>query len=231
MTDLQIQGAHGNAARARRGFTRRLVNWRRGGLSLHAGALLAALLVSCRSSEDPRTTDLRVPDADGRLVAPLEVPGARAVVLVFVMRDCPISNAFAPEIERIRAEYAPRGVEFDLVYADPSETGAGARKHAADFGHGSRVLLDPTHELARFAGATKTPEAAVLSPAGEVLYLGRIDDRFVDYGKQRPAPRTRDLRAALDAVLAGRSPEVARTEAVGCFLPAPAPRDRLPDGR
>jgi hypothetical protein len=194
--------------------------------ALRAGALVAALLVACRSSGDKRTADLRVPDADGRLVAPLEAPGARAVVLVFVMRDCPISNAFAPEIERIRGEYAPRGVEFDLVYADPSETGEAARKHAAEFGHRSRVLLDPTHVLARFTGATKTPEAAVLSPAGEVLYLGRIDDRFVDYGRQRPAPRTRDLRAALDAILAGRSPEVARTEAVGCFLPDPMPSAR-----
>jgi hypothetical protein len=182
-------------------------------------ALIAcASVLGCRS-RDVSSASLWVPDADGRLVAPLEARGARAVVLLFLMRDCPISNAFAPEIERIRAEYAPRGVDFDLVYADPSETGAGARAHAADFGHQSRVLLDPEHALARFTGATKTPEAAVLSPAGEVLYLGRIDDRFVDYGKQRPAPRTRDLRAALDAILAGRAPEVARTEAVGCFLP------------
>ena len=191
--------------------------------SLRAAALLAALLVACRSTGDERRADLHVPDADGRLVAPLEAPRARAIVLLFVMRDCPISNAFAPEIERIRGEYAPRGVAFDLVYADPSETGEGARKHAADFGHRSRVLLDPAHVLVRLSGATKSPEAAVLSPAGEVLYLGRIDDRFVDYGKQRPAPRTRDLRAALDAILDGRSPEVARTEAVGCFLPDPPP--------
>ncbi len=169
---------------------------------------------------------MHVRDGEGRLVAPLEVPGARAVVLLFVMRDCPISNAFAPEIECIRAEYEPRGVAFDLVYADPDETPERARAHAADYGHGSRVLLDPEHVLVRHAGATKTPEAALFSPAGVLLYRGRIDDRFADYGKQRPAPTKRDLRAALDAILAGRAPEPTRTEVIGCFLPEPRARAR-----
>jgi hypothetical protein len=189
---------------------------------LGLGLSMLWFCIACRSARDG-AQGLRVPDSSGKLVAPLDVPAARAVVLLFVMSDCPISNAFAPEIERIRAEYAPRGVDFDLVYADPAETGARARAHAADFGHASRVLLDPEHVLVRLAGATRSPEAAVLSPAGEVLYLGRIDDRYADYGKLRVAPRTRDLRSALEAVLANRRPEPARTEVVGCFLPEPRP--------
>ncbi len=152
---------------------------------------------------------------------PLEARGARAIVLVFVMSDCPISNAFAPEIERIRAAYEGRGFAFHLVYPDPDETPAGARKHASAFGHMSQALLDPAHVLVEHTGATVSPEAAVLSRSGELLYRGRIDDRFVDFGTQRAQPTARDLRAALDAILAGRSPEPARTQAIGCFLPEP----------
>jgi hypothetical protein len=49
-----------------------------------------------------------------------------------------------------------------------------------------------------------TPEVAVVGPGGALLYRGRIDDLWSDYGKRRQEPTTRDLRAALDAALAGR---------------------------
>jgi hypothetical protein len=54
---------------------------------------------------------------------------------------------------------------------------------------------------------------------GEVTYRGRIDDRYVDLGKKREAPSQRDLRAALDAALAGRAVLTSRTKAIGCLIP------------
>ena len=54
--------------------------------------------------------------------------------------------------------------------------------------------------------------------AGKLEYLGRIDDQYPGLGKKRTAPSQRDLRNALDAVVAGRSVKVARTEAVGCSI-------------
>ena len=81
------------------------------------------------------------------------------------------------------------------------------------------LLLDPKLSLARGAGATVMPEAAVLSPSGHVLYLGRIDDRVVDFGKARLQARQHDLREALDAVLAGKPVAHSRTRAVGCAIP------------
>jgi acyl-coenzyme A synthetase/AMP-(fatty) acid ligase len=73
----------------------------------------------------------------------------------------------------------------------------------------------------RHTGAKTTPEAAVLAPDGRVAYVGRIDDLFVAYGKRRHAPTTRELRDALDAVLAGREVAVARAPGVGCEIPTP----------
>ncbi|MBY0232753.1 MAG: redoxin domain-containing protein [Gemmataceae bacterium] len=158
--------------------------------------------------------DLR--DIEGRAHA----LGAKATVLLFVMADCPISNSYAPEMERIRKDYAGKGVAFFIVHADPDTTAAQARKHARDYALGCPVLLDPRHVLAKRAGATKAPEAAVLAP--ETVYRGRIDDAYLDFGKRREKPTRRDLRLALDAVLAGKKPDKAVAPVIGCDLPDPA---------
>jgi hypothetical protein len=81
------------------------------------------------------------------------------------------------------------------------------------------ALLDPAHKVVRAAGATVTPEAAVISPSGTLLYRGRIDDLYLDFGKRRREPTKRDLREALDAILTGKKPALRTTNAVGCFIP------------
>jgi hypothetical protein len=80
-------------------------------------------------------------------------------------------------------------------------------------------LLDRTHALVKAAGATMTPEAALFSPDGTLQYLGRIDDLYADYMKKRPAPTRRDLREALDELLAGKSVSIKRAEPIGCYIP------------
>ena len=62
------------------------------------------------------------------------------------------------------------------------------------------------------------PEVAVFSPSGEVLYLGRIDNRMEDISRRRTTVTEHELRDALDAVLAGKPVKVARTRAVGCSI-------------
>jgi len=51
-----------------------------------------------------------------------------------------------------------------------------------------------------------------------MVYRGRIDDRYVDFGRSRPAPTTRDLRAVLQALAAGSTLTPRTTPAVGCFI-------------
>jgi len=183
-----------------------------------ARLLLAALLLLAGGCDSGR--GLVVDDLAGRPHALFEDCEARAVVLIFTAVTCPISNYFAPEAERIHADYRGRDLDFYLVYADADTAIDDIREHVEDFGYTMPVLLDFDHVLVERTGATVTPEAVVLSPEGEVLYRGRIDDTYVDFGKQRAAPTRRDLREALDAVLAGRRPEVERTEPVGCFIPS-----------
>jgi hypothetical protein len=107
-------------------------------------------------------------------------------------------------------------VRFYLVYADPTTTAAAAKAHMATYGYHCSALLDPHGALAARVGATVTPEVAVIGAGGTVLYRGRVDDRYVAFGRKRPAATTHDLRDAISAVLAGRAVRVARTTAVGC---------------
>jgi hypothetical protein len=141
--------------------------------------------------------------------------------MLFIAPDCPISNAYAPEIGRLVEAYGPRGVSFLAVHADPRVSEETARRHANEFELPCGVLLDPRQELARSVGATVTPEAAVLDRDGNRVYLGRIDDLFYGFGKRRAAPTTRELRDALDAVLAGRPVAEAHVPSLGCEIPPP----------
>lgn len=181
-------------------------------------ALLAlALSLQPPAPQLPQATTLL--DVGGKPHTPTSVSkGHKLSAVVFVTVDCPISNAYSPELNRLVATYSPRGVEFFLVHVDPDLIAPVAKTHAKEFGYRCTILLDPRHRLVKALGATKTPEAAVIGASGALLYRGRIDDRYPDLGKLR-APRVRDLRDALDAALAGKPVKVARTEPVGCLIP------------
>ena len=166
-----------------------------------------------------KTSPIVVADLAGVSLQPLADAGQKATVLFFVMHECPVANSYAPEIARIMSEYSGKGVRSFVVYVENDLTPAKAREHARDYGFKSGAVLDPKHLLVKAAGATMSPEAAVLSPAGEVFYRGRIDDRVADFGKRRVEPTRRDLRLALDAILAGKPVSARLSKAIGCYIP------------
>jgi hypothetical protein len=184
-------------------------------------ATLLVPLLALAPAQRPEAAPIRVEGLDGRPVEVLsDAPGA-ASVFVFVSTDCPIANRYAPELRRIRERHAG-AARFYLVYADPAETAEAVRRHAAAFHPGFEALRDPRHDLVRLAGARVTPEAAVFVVGTEgprIVYRGRIDDRNVDFGKTRPAPRSHDLEDALRAVAAGTAGPLRTTAAVGCAIP------------
>jgi len=157
-------------------------------------------------------------DTAGRTHTASEWAGKRAVVLFFSTTDCPIANAYVPEMNRIEQSYEGRGVAFYAVQGDATIAAADVVRHAKEFGFQFPYLFDPEESLAAYTGATTIPEVAVLSPRGELLYLGRIDDRQVDYGKQRPQATENDLRDTLDAVLGGKPVPHPRTKTLGCSI-------------
>ena len=166
-----------------------------------------------------KETAIEFPAADGSMIKPLDITGKKGAVLIFYLHDCPICNTYAPEIERLRAAYEPKGFAFFVVQTDAGLSAASAKKHAEEYSLKGPVLLDGTNRLARLCGATTTPEAAVTGVDGKVLYLGRIDDLYADYGKRRPQPTVRDLSDALDAIAEGKPAPHAAGPAIGCFIP------------
>ncbi len=157
-------------------------------------------------------------DSEGKVHTAAEWEGKRAVVLLFVTTDCPLSNGYVPEFNRLAAAYAGKGVVFYAVQGDATIAADEVRRHVKEFGYRFPYLLDPQESLATITGATTTPEAAVLSPSGELLYLGRIDNRLEDYGKRRVQVTEFDLRDALDAILSGKAIPRPRTKPFGCAI-------------
>jgi hypothetical protein len=138
--------------------------------------------------------------------------------MFFITTDCPIANSFAPEINRIIADYTPRGVAFNMVYTDIGQPPEMVRRHVSEYGYKSPVQLDTGRVLSRQHGITVTPEAVVLGVDDRRVYRGRIDDRYLAPGQYRLKPTTRELRDAIEAVLEGRPVPVAETKAAGCPL-------------
>jgi hypothetical protein len=184
--------------------------------ALRACLMLAALLVSMAAAV-PAQAPVRL---DGGVSDPRLAPaGVKAIVLLFTGTDCPVSNRYAPEVRRLAAKFGPRGVMFRLIYPNPSDNPDAIRDHMADFGYAgaTEAFRDPEHALVKLSGATITPEAAVY--VGErLVYRGRIDDRYVDLGRERPSATVHDLADALTAVLSGSPVAHPVTQAVGCFI-------------
>ena len=160
-------------------------------------------------------------DLDGAAVDPLKASAGKVVVLIFVRVDCPISNRYAPTIQgierRARLENAGR-VAFWLVYPDRSESAEQIRKHKKEFGYDLPALRDMQRSLVAESQALATPEAAVFDANHKLIYHGRIDNLYEDFGRARPAATTHELEDAIHAATDGKEVANASVPAVGCYI-------------
>ena len=156
-------------------------------------------------------------DLAGKPIDPLHADPGRAVVLVFVRTDCPISNRYAPTIQRMSAEYAAKA-SFWLVYPDRTESTSAIQKHLDEYRYKLRALRDPQHSLVKLGRVQVTPEVAVFGAGGTLAYHGRIDNWYQDFGHARSTPTTHELNDAIQAVVSGKMPQVASATSVGCYI-------------
>ena len=152
------------------------------------------------------------------LADPLADAGGKTAVVFFLSAECPISNRYAPELRRLHDRFRGPSVVFYAVYPNAGESETSVRSHVQEFQIPGKWLRDPDHAIVRKTGVRVTPEVAVLSPGGRVVYRGRIDDRYAELGKMRPAPTHRDLEDALEAVTSGRAVPSSSVPAVGCSI-------------
>jgi hypothetical protein len=182
-------------------------------------ALSGLMLVCLAAGAAPDRVEFSLPDAHGVTHTAGELGRHKATVLLFVATECPNSNTYAPVLARMYREYSSRGVLFLAVYSDPDDSSPRILRHDDEYQIPYAALIDPRQTLARQTGARSTPEAVIVSSHGQVLYRGRVDDRFVDFGKTRFQPAEKDLQQALDQVLAGQAVTNPVTKVLGCAIP------------
>lgn len=185
-------------------------------------ALLLAPASAAHAAEPPAAPAVKVLDAVPLAQLLGSAKQGRAVkgtVVLFLGTECPVSNGYAPEMERIYQESKAREVAVVGVYAEPTVTAAEAEAHGKEYGLTFPRSLDPEQAIARAAEVKRMPTAVVFDAGGKIVYRGRVDDRWSPEGKRRDVPRTRELRDAIDAVVAGRAPKVSEAPPFGCPLP------------
>jgi hypothetical protein len=164
---------------------------------------------------------------DGSKVTELAPAGTHVLVLFFVASDCPISNRTFPEMKRLREKYASQGVAFWYVYPNGSELAPAVAEHQHSFDPQGNAMLARGPEIVRLAHVYATPEIAVLKREPRTgwspIYAGRIDNRYVKFGLERPQATEHYGDDVIASVLAGRA--VARMNAarniVGCAIMNP----------
>jgi hypothetical protein len=172
----------------------------------------------CAAAAVPGTMQTNLPeDLSATTVDPFKLSDGHVLVLLFVRTDCPISNRYVPAIQRLSYEFQGKA-NFWLIYPDPSESAAIIRTHLERFHYAIPALRDIHHVLVNRARATITPETAVFNASGKLVYHGRIDNWYEDFGRSRPAPTTHELEDAIQNTLAGKSTMPDHANAVGCYI-------------
>ena len=155
-----------------------------------------------------------LPAADGNTYSLAAAPTA----VVFTCNHCPYALAWHDRLLAVARDYEGRA---EMLMINPNDAEryprdsfeAMRRRVEADGGWPAPYLRDETQEVARAYGARKTPDVFVVDAEGRLRYRGAPDADYDD-----PSRDAVWLRGALDAVLAGRDPEPAETDPLGCSV-------------
>jgi peroxiredoxin len=165
--------------------------------------------------------DFSLPDVvSGRTVARAAFDGRQALLVMFICRHCPYVKHVQQELARLGADYLNRGVGVVAIASNdasthPEDRPESLKEMAETLGFMFPVCYDETQDVARAYKAACTPDFFVFDRARRLVYRGQLD-------ASRPGRATpvtgRDLRAALDAVLAGRPVDPEQRPSVGCSI-------------
>lgn len=175
-------------------------------------AISAGLLCAQEFKLGSPVPDFQIRDLDGKAVAFSALKGPITVV-TFIATECPVSNSYNQRMSDLYKDYSPKNVKFIFVNANRSEPASEVRAHAKRVGFPFPVYKDPDNVVADRFDAQVTPESYVMDSAGILRYHGSIDDNM-----NQSRVHTQRLRAALDALLAGKPVHATETKAFGCTI-------------
>lgn len=144
----------------------------------------------------------------------------KALLVMFICNHCPFVKHVNTELARLGRDHADTGLVIVAICSNDARVQPGdhpdrLKEQATTQGFVFPYLLDPTQEVARAYGAACTPDFFLFDEARKLAYHGQLDDSRP--GNNVPVTG-RDLRAAIDAVLAGKAPAAAQKPSIGCNI-------------
>jgi peroxiredoxin len=164
--------------------------------------------------------DFKLMNVDGREVELADFAGKPALLVMFMCNHCPFVIHVAEELARLTSEYMARGVAVvginsNDTAAHPADSPERMVAEAEERGYPFPYLFDETQEVAHAYRAACTPDFFLFDQDRKLVYRGQLDDSRPGNG----VPVTgKDLRAALDAVLAGKKPAEEQRASLGCNI-------------
>ncbi|MGE3314062.1 MAG: redoxin domain-containing protein [Planctomycetaceae bacterium] len=193
--------------------------------ALLLAVLMLGSIASAATADEPaaaklgqKIAEVKLKDADGKEVSLFDVKDRKAVVVLFLSFECPVSTSYSPVLADMAKRTTEQGVAFVGVCATEDESPASVAKHAAEFQLGFPVYHDAGGAAVAAFKAEKSPEAFVLDANSILRYRGRIDDGYAARLKKNLQINHHDLKNAIDEVVAGNPVSKPVTEAVGCPL-------------
>lgn len=180
------------------------------GVFMFIGLLTLPLLAS---DEPKKVEDFTLEDYNGVKRSLSDYKDSKAIVVMFIATQCPVSNAYNTRMVGFYKDYSKKNVAVIGINSNKQESVEEIKKHATMHGFEFTVLKDWNNVVADKFQASFTPEIYILNSKFKVLYHGRIDD-----SQRENNIKSKDLRVALDNILAGKPVTVASTKAFGCTI-------------
>jgi len=167
-----------------------------------------------------RAPQFRLPDTEGREVSLSDFEGAPALLVVFMCNHCPYVKHIRGGLAQLARDYLPRGVGVVGINANdvenyPSDSPAMMAAEVKSAGYLFPYLYDESQAVAKAYHAACTPDFFLFDAGKRLVYRGQMDD-------SRPgnsvAVTGKDIRAALDAVLAGNPVIGNQKPSIGCNI-------------
>jgi thiol-disulfide isomerase/thioredoxin len=164
--------------------------------------------------------DFQLPDLDGKTVSLAGLKDRPALLVMFICNHCPYVKHIRTGLAQLAADYQPRGVGLVAINANdaasyPDDSPAKMVGEARAAGYTFPYLYDASQAVAKAYRAACTPDFFLFDRGRRLVYRGQLDASRPGNG----IPVTgKDLRAALDAVLAGKAPSLLQTPSMGCNI-------------
>lgn len=177
--------------------------------------IASVIFISAGNAYSPldKVEDFTLTDYNGNKHSLSQYKDSKAIVVMFIATECPVSNAYNSRMEKLFKEFSEKGITFLGINSNKAESVSRIKEHAKENGLTFPILKDEKNIIADKFEASVTPEIYVLNGNFDVLYHGRIDN-----SKSESEVVTQDLKNALNEILSGKEVSKKETKAFGCTI-------------